>query len=170
MRLLREINAKFEIWLMLWLYGYIIVVVAIEVIRRFGLDFSSLWGEETARYMFVYLTWIGAAAAIKNRTHIRIDLFSNVLPPRGKALLNIFATLCAITFACFAIYLSFDAVSVSFRFGSVTDGLRITKAWFLIAVPFGFSLVLWRSVQSFFIDLSDIRTGTVTEKKETLFN
>jgi TRAP-type C4-dicarboxylate transport system permease small subunit len=170
MRLFREFNDKLEIWLMLWLYGYIIVVVAVEVVRRFGLDFSSLWGEETARYMFVYLTWIGAAAAIKNRTHIRIDLFPNMLSARGKASLNTFATICAMTFACFALYLSIDPVLVSFRFGSVTDGLRITKGWFLLAVPFGFSLVLWRSVQSLLIDIADLRAGTVTERKENLFN
>lgn len=170
MRLLRAINAQCELWLMLWLYAFIIAVVAVEVVRRFLLDFSSLWGEETARYAFVYLTWIGAAAAIKNRSHIRIDVFPNVLPARGQALLNMLATVCAIVFACAALYWSIDPVMVSFRFGSVTDGLRITKAWFLLAVPLGFSLVLWRSLQSLAIDFADLRRGVVTPSSEKLFD
>ena len=170
MRLLRALNAKCELWLMLWLYGYVISVVFVEVVRRFVLDYSSLWGEETARYTFVYLTWIGAAYAIKNRAHIRIDLFSNALPPRGRALLNILASVCAIVFAGFALYWSLEPVTVSFRFGSVTDGLRITKAWFLLAVPFGFALVLWRALQSLRIDLSDLRRGSVTTGSEKLFD
>lgn len=170
MKLLRALNSKLEIWLMIWLYGYIIIVVAVEVFRRFGIDYSSLWGEETARYMFVYMTWIGAAAAIKNRMHIRIDIFANILPLWGKAILNAIAALSGIIFACFALYLSFDPVITSFKFGSVTDGLRITKAWFLLAVPFGFSLVLIRLVQTLLIDLADIRNGTLTESKEKFFN
>ena len=170
MRFVRAFNEKCELWLMLWLYGYIITVISVEVMRRFVLDFSSLWGEETARYAFVYLTWIGAAAAIKSRSHIRIDLFSNVLPPRGKALLNMVASICAIAFACFALYWSIEPVMVSFRFGSVTDGLRVTKAWFLLAVPLGFALVLWRSLQSLLIDFSDLRTGSVTQGSEKLFD
>jgi C4-dicarboxylate transporter DctQ subunit len=127
-------------------------------------------GEETARYTFVYLTWLGAAYAIKIRAHIRIDLLSNALPPRGQALLNILASVCAIVFACFALYWSLEPVAVSFRFGSVSDGLRITKAWFLLAVPLGFALVLWRALQSLHIDLSDLRHGSVTTGSEKLFD
>lgn len=170
MRLLRALNAKCELWLMLWLYGYVISVIAVEVIRRFVFDYSSLWGEETARYTFVYLTWIGAAYAIKVRAHIRIDLLANALPPRGQALLNLLASVCAIVFACFALYWSLEPVAVSFRFGSVSDGLRITKAWFLLAVPLGFALVLWRALQSLYIDLSDLRHGSVTTSSEKLFD
>lgn len=170
MRLLRVLDDQFENWLMLWLYGFIIVVISVEVLRRFVLDFSSLWGEETARYAFVYLTWIGAAAAIRSRAHIRIDLFPNLLPPRGKATLNLLTSICAIAFACAALYWSIDPVIVSFRFGSVTDGLRVTKGWFLLAVPLGFVLVLWRSLQSMAIDVSDLRRGIVTRGSEKLFD
>ena len=148
------------LWLWLWLYGYIITVISIGVIRRFFLDFSSVGGEETARYAFVYVTWIGAPAAIKNRAHTRIDLFSKALPARGKVLLNMVASICAIAFACCALYWSIGPLLVSFHFGSVTDGLRITKAWFLLAVPLGFALVLWRSLQSLSIDVSDLHSGT----------
>ncbi len=61
--LLRRIDGDGERWLLLWLYGYIVMVIFIEVFRRFVLSYSSVWGEETARYAFVYLVWIGAAAA-----------------------------------------------------------------------------------------------------------
>ena len=52
----------------------IVVTIAMEVIRRFVLSYSSIWGEEIARYAFIYLAWIGAAAAVKDRAHIRIDV------------------------------------------------------------------------------------------------
>jgi len=33
----------------------IVVTIAMEVIRRFVLSYSSIWGEEIARYAFIYL-------------------------------------------------------------------------------------------------------------------
>jgi C4-dicarboxylate transporter DctQ subunit len=30
-------------------------------------SYSSIWGEEIVRYSFIYLAWIGAAAAVKER-------------------------------------------------------------------------------------------------------
>jgi hypothetical protein len=32
-----------------------------------GFSYSSIWGEEIVRYSFIYLAWIGAAAAVKER-------------------------------------------------------------------------------------------------------
>lgn len=170
MRVLAILNANVERWAMLWLYAYIVLVTAIEVLRRFVLDMSSLWGEESARYAFIYLTWIGAAAAIRNRSHIRIDILLNALPPRGKACLNTIASLCAIVFASLALYWSVEPVLVSFRFGSVTDGLRITKGWFLIAVPLGFTLVLGRSLEALVHDLTDLVQGRDVWTGEKLFD
>jgi C4-dicarboxylate transporter DctQ subunit len=38
----------------------------IEVLRREVFSYSSIWGEEIVRYSFIYLAWIGAAAAVAN--------------------------------------------------------------------------------------------------------
>ena len=106
--------------------------------RRFGISYSSAWGEETARYAFIYLVWIGAASAVRERAHIRIDVLTNFLPPRGTALLYMFADLLTLLLACGAVYWTIWPVVNSIKFGSVTEGLRVSRAWFLIAVPFGF--------------------------------
>src|SRR3546814_2985083 len=44
-----------ERWMLLFLYSFIVLVIAIEVLRRFVLMYSSVWGEEAARYAFIYL-------------------------------------------------------------------------------------------------------------------
>ena len=46
---LRGIDRNGERYLMLVFYCFIVFVIVTEVIRRFVLDFSSLWGEEAAR-------------------------------------------------------------------------------------------------------------------------
>ncbi len=168
--LLRRLDRDGERWLMLVFYSYIVMVIFLEVLRRFGLAYSSIWGEETARYAFIFLVWIGAAAAVKERAHIRIDVLTHYLPPRGRAALILFGDLLTLTLAGIALYWSLEPVWLSIKWGSVTDGLRITRAWFLIAVPFGFTLIALRLVQSIVRDIADLRAGRAVYTGKRLFD
>lgn len=165
----RAIDENGERWLLLFLYSFIVMVIFIEVVRRFVLLYSSVWGEETARYAFIYLVWIGASAAVRERAHIRIDVITHALPPRGAALLYLFGDLLTLALACFAIYWSLDPVLVSLRFENVTDGLRIVRAWFLIAVPLGFTMIVIRLIQSIIEDVGDLRAGRARAAAGRLF-
>ncbi|MPZ12327.1 MAG: TRAP transporter small permease subunit [Kiloniellaceae bacterium] len=167
---LRWLDENAERWMLLFLYSFIVLVIAIEVIRRFVLMYSSVWGEETARYAFIYLVWIGAAVAVRDRAHIRIDVITHMLPPRGAALVYLLADLLTVALACFAIYWSLDPVLVSWKYGNVTDGLRIIRVWFLLAVPFGFAIMLLRLVQSIRRDVADLREGRAHFTGRKLFD
>lgn len=168
--LFRAIDRNGERWLLLFLYSFIVMAIFIEVVRRFLLLYSSVWGEETARYAFIYLVWIGASAAVRERAHIRIDVITHMLPPRGAAMLYLFGDLLTLALACFAIYWSLDPVMVSLKFENVTDGLRIVRAWFLIAVPLGFSMMVVRLIQSIVQDLGDFRAGRARATGSRLFD
>jgi TRAP-type C4-dicarboxylate transport system permease small subunit len=168
--LLRRIDRNGERVLLLILYAFIVLAIFIEVVRRFVLEYSSVWGEETARYAFIYLVWIGAAVAVKERGHIRIDVLLHYLPPRGVAAFYLIGDVLTVVLACFAIYWSMDPVLVSWKFGNVTDGLRIVRVWFLAAVPLGFSLVVLRLVQSIVRDVADLRAGRPPYTGEKLFD
>ncbi len=169
-RWLHLVDQHGERWLLLSLYAFIVLVIFLEVVRRFVLAYSSIWGEETARFAFVYLVWVGAAVAVKERAHIRIDVITHYLPPRGRALIGIFGDLATLVLAGFALWWSLDPVWVSWKFGSVTDGLRIVKVWFLIAVPFGFSLIILRLLQSIRRDVADLRAGRPVYAGRRLFD
>ncbi len=157
--ILKEFDANGERWLLLVFYTFVVMVIFIEVVRRFVFQYSSIWGEETARYAFIYLVWIGAAAAVKDRAHIRIDIIFKFLPSRGVAFLYLFGDIVTLLFACAALYWSMESVMTSIRFGAATHGLRINQAWFSFAVPFGFSLILIRLLQSIRRDVADLRAG-----------
>jgi len=63
--ILRNIDKNGERYLLLVFYTLVVAVIGVEVIRRFVLSFSSVWGEEVARFAFIYLTWVGASAGVK---------------------------------------------------------------------------------------------------------
>lgn len=158
-RLLHTLNQNAERWAMLVFYSFCCIVIVQEVVRRFVLNYSSAWGEEAARYAFIYLGWIGAAYAVRERAHIRFDFVLQTLKPRPKAAMFIFAELATIVFACIALYWSLHTIGTLLKFEATTPVLRISKAWFEAAVPIAFCLVLLRSLQGIWRDLGDLRAG-----------
>lgn len=168
--MLKSLNKNAERWALLFFYVLLVGAMSIEVLRREVFSYSSIWGEEIVRYSFIYLAWIGAALAVRERAHIRIDVLMHYLGPRTKAVLYMFGDIVMFVVACVAIYWSFETVMVSWKFGSVTDGLRISKVWFLMAVPVGFGLVILRLIQSFIRDINSLRTGSPVFEGNQLFD
>ena len=170
MDILRQIDKNAEKWLLLVFYVMLVVTMAVEVLRREIFAYSSIWGEEIVRYSFIYLAWIGAAAAVKERAHIRIDVVMHYLGPRLKAIFYIFGDVVMLGGAVIALYWSYETVHVSAKFGSVSHGLRISMVWFLMAVPAGFTLMVWRLLQSLARDMRSLRDGTPVFEGDKLFD
>lgn len=169
-RILQELNKNAERWALLVFYVMLVATMFIEVIRREMFAYSSIWGEEIVRYSFIYLAWIGAAAAVKERGHIRIDVLMHYVGARTKAALYILGDLVMLGVSLVALYWSFETVMVSAKFGSVSHGLRISMVWFLAAVPIGFALVIFRLVQSLLRDVHDLRFGRPVFEGDKLFD
>lgn len=168
--MLETFDRNAERWALLVFYTLLVVTMAVEVLRREIFAYSSIWGEEVVRYAFIYLAWVGAAAAVKERAHIRIDVIFVYFPPRGKALLYIFGDLVMLFVAVVALWWSFETVSVSWKFGSVSHGLRVSMVWFLAAVPLGFALMVFRLMQSLVRDVRDLRARRPVYEGERLFD
>jgi C4-dicarboxylate transporter DctQ subunit len=167
---LQRIDRNGERYLMLVLYCFIVFVIVTEVVRRFVLDFSSLWGEEAARFAFIYLGWIGASYAVKQRAHIRFDFLTRALPARAAGCIFLFSELATLVFACFAVYWSLQTLGTMVRFNALSPALRIPQAWFAAAVPLGFAMMVIRVIQSALRDLRDIRGGRMPYAGTLLFD
>jgi TRAP-type C4-dicarboxylate transport system permease small subunit len=75
-------------WFIVGTYAYFCLIILIEVVRRYVFGESSPWGEMTARYAFVYLTYVAAAEAIRHGRHIRIDLVPRRVGPKVRRCLE----------------------------------------------------------------------------------
>lgn len=168
--MLAILDRNAERWALLVFYTLLVVTMAVEVIRREVFNYSSIWGEEVVRYAFIYLVWIGAASAVRERAHIRIDVLFALVGERTKTLLYILGDLVMLVVAVLAVYWSFETLSVSWRFGSVSHGLRISMVWFLAAVPIGFALMIFRLIQSLVRDVADLRAGRPVYEGTRLFD
>ena len=64
-----------------------------------------------------------------------------------------------IAFACIALYWSLHTIRQLLQFDGQAPVLRVNKAWFEAAVPIGFALVIFRSLQGMWRDIGDLRAG-----------
>ncbi len=168
--MLNALDRNAERWALLVFYTLLLTTMAVEVFRREVFQYSSIWGEELVRYSFIYLVWIGAAAAVKERAHIRIDIIFHALPNRGKALLYIFGDLVMLALAIAVVNWTWHSVGTSLRFGSVSHGLRVSMVWFLLAVPIGFALMIARLLQSLYRDFRSLIIGEPIFEGTKLFD
>ncbi|GJL81153.1 MAG: hypothetical protein DHS20C01_07870 [marine bacterium B5-7] len=170
MKLIRFLDKNGEKILSLWLYLFIVVVIFNEVLRRFVLSYSSLWGEETARYSFIYMVWIGASMAVKDRLHIRISIIIDHFGNRMQNFFSALASLLGVALAVIAFRYSMEPFLLSIKYQSVTDGLRIVQAWYLFAVPFGFTLITIRLCQALMEDVHRMVRNQPPKLREKLFS
>lgn len=99
--------ARLEAWmvklaeglLVLLLAGMVVMVFG-NVVLRYGFNSGLNFSEEMSRYMFVWLTFIGAVLAFREYGHVGVETFVRLLGPVGRrvclALTNAIILLCAV--------------------------------------------------------------------------
>jgi len=61
-----------------------VVLVFGNVVLRYGFNSSITVSEEVSRWLFVWITFMGAVVALREHTHLGTDVLVSRLPPLGK--------------------------------------------------------------------------------------
>ena len=74
---------EFLIALMLAL---MVILVFGNVVLRYGFNSGIAISEEVARWLFIWITFLGAVVALRERAHLGVDMLVSRLPVAGKKL------------------------------------------------------------------------------------
>lgn len=129
------------------LYAYLAGIIVFEVFRRYVLSNASSWGEETAIYAFIWMTYFAAARNVRNRGHLSIDILRRHFNRAGKFALNMLSDLCFFILAIIVIITSIKAVAGSMQFGQTFQGAEIPMWLAIVGVPIGWTLIAFRVIQ-----------------------
>jgi TRAP-type C4-dicarboxylate transport system permease small subunit len=61
-----------------------VVLVFGNVVLRYGFNSGILVSEEVSRWLFIWMTFLGAVVALKEHGHLGVDMVVQKLPPIGK--------------------------------------------------------------------------------------
>ncbi len=148
MRLLKLINGKFEEIFLVVILVIMVVLVFLQVCMRYVFQASLSWSEELARYMFLWIIWVGAAYATKEGSHISLDIITSRLPRKGQILTNALKYIIWIAFTIFLAYISWQLTFIIFERGQVSAAMRIPMGFAYASIPTGITLMLIRLIQN----------------------
>jgi len=84
---MKKINDLFfrlaEIMLVIMLTVMVIMVFG-NVVLRYGFNSGLISSEELSRFLFIWITFLGAIVAMRDNAHLGLDTLIRVLPGAGK--------------------------------------------------------------------------------------
>lgn len=153
MKIIRFLDDRFEEVLSVILLAVMVAIVFLQVIMRYVFKASLYWSEEMARYLFLWLIWVGAGWATKIKAHISIDIFVTRMKGKAQKYANFVAFLVWFLFAVLLAYLSTKLTFMIFERGQVSAALRMPMGYAYASIPFGVILMVFRMIQHFIKDL-----------------
>jgi TRAP-type C4-dicarboxylate transport system permease small subunit len=155
----QKIDENIEKWLIGVTYSYFCLIILIEVVRRHVFSATSVWGEMTARYAFVYLVYIAVAEVARTRDHICIDAVPRMLGPRGRLVLYLYFDLLYLVLAALVVWYSLKVMRLQLDTETLMTGFDVNMAFAHAALPLGWGLLIYRVIQRFVRTLQGYRRG-----------
>lgn len=75
------------------------ILVAVQVFCRYVLNSSLFWSEELARYMLVWLSFLGATVAYYRNLHPGVDAFTSRISPEKQRVTRLLVHVSSMTLA-----------------------------------------------------------------------
>ena len=159
---LDKVLTFFEEWTLFITVFVALIALFVNVVLRYGFNYSLAWSEELVREVIIYTTFIGCSAAVKNRSMIKIDASVQLLP-KLKMPLTYFSNFVVMIFAIMMIYYGWMMVVLQYRTHQKTIIMEIPLVFLYAILPLMGIMMLIRAIQVIYQDIMEQRT----EKNET---
>lgn len=123
-------------------------VVFLQFFTRYVLNDSMAWTEEIARYLLIWVTFIGAAIAVRRGTHISVEAVLHFIPARAAPVLRFVIDVITVGFLAL---LCWYAVEITERMQIQTMTVADWPMSIVYGgVAFGCFLMLYRAIRMLF--------------------
>ena len=123
----------------------LLCILTWQIASRWLFDSPSLWSEELARVLFLYMAIIGCGIGIKRDEHVKITFFSDKLPRNLRYSMLFILELCVLATIVTMIYYGYAYTQRNAFFELITLG--ISAYWMNLSLPLGGCFMLFRQLQ-----------------------
>ncbi len=142
-RISDTLNRITEIMLVLILAA-MAVVVFLQVIFRYVLNFPLFWTEEFARYCLVWASLLGSAVAVKRGQHIAVTVLVERFPPALSRVCKVLALIAVVMMLSIILWGGIQLVAITRA--QISPALRMPMSVPYAAIPVGAALMLVHTV------------------------
>jgi TRAP-type C4-dicarboxylate transport system permease small subunit len=157
MKILRWIDkalARFEGWLIVTLLWLMVTFTFVQVCLRGLYTHAHLqwanslmgyldWSEPLVRLLVLWLTFLGASLITGENKHIKIDLFSTLLPLKWQRTRELVLSVVCVVISAIMVKASIDYINMEMEFGG-SMFLNLPNWAGQMILPAGFALILFR--------------------------
>jgi TRAP-type C4-dicarboxylate transport system permease small subunit len=145
---LDRLLGRLEAMLLAAMVAAITAVTFAQVFTRYVTENPLIWTEEVARYLFVWITLIGAAAAVRTHGHYGLDILRYYAPPLRPVL----GALTMLVVAAFLALLLYTGIAETRQAAlQMSPALQVRMHWAYLALPVGAALALWHVIAHWLI-------------------
>ena len=120
-----------------------------QVGLRYVFGLGVPWGAGAVINLVVWAVFVGSSEAIRQDTHIRLEVLVEQLPPRARQAVEIASDLCCLVFSITVAVLAFQFEGFLYHSGEVSPSTYLPEYVLFFALPLGASLMSLRFLQLF---------------------
>jgi TRAP-type C4-dicarboxylate transport system permease small subunit len=121
------------------LFSTMVAVTAIGVFFRYVLNSALPWAEEADRYLFIWLSFVGASITMRRKAHIAVDILVRSFEPALRKWVALLAQVGVLGFLGVVFWASWPVIEVTSHTQATATGIPIS--WVYLAAPVGCILI-----------------------------
>lgn len=153
LRLLDRVLSFFETWTLFITVFVALIALFVNVVLRYGFNYSLAWSEELIRIVIIYTTLIGCGAAVKSGAMIKIDALVQIVP-RLKAPLAYFSNGVTLIFSAMMVYFGWQIAALQAQTCQKTVIMEIPYVLIYSFLPLMGVLMGIRTLQVLYRDIT----------------
>ncbi|THB75880.1 MAG: TRAP transporter small permease [Desulfobacteraceae bacterium] len=135
-----------EEWTLFIIVTAALLSLFVNVVLRYGFNYTLAWSEELVRIVIIYSTFVGASVAVKQRAMIRIDAIVQIFP-RLKPGLTFVTNLLMLGWAGMMVYYGYKMTHLQYLTNQKTIIMQIPLVIIYAIMPVMGVMVFIRTVQ-----------------------
>ncbi|MDR1247749.1 MAG: TRAP transporter small permease [Treponema sp.] len=158
-KVLKFLDDHLEEYFVCLLMGYFVTVTVLQVVFRFFLKIPAAWTEETARYSFIWMTFLGSSLVAKLKTHIRVDILESNLTGKTRLGMNLFSQVVFLLFGVICTIIGIRMCASLVTRPQLSPVLKIPMQYIYASFPIGMGLMSMRIVRGLIAQIIGLADG-----------
>lgn len=140
-----------------------LLIVFANFVSRYVFHSSLPWGEEAARYLMIWATFVAASLGVKKGAHITLDILIVYMSEKNQKRLRAISYILSMIYCVLILFIGVPFIFNLIEKGQVSPALQIPVHFIYASIVIGTILMLIRYILLF---VSDIIRSEGVEKPE----
>jgi TRAP-type C4-dicarboxylate transport system permease small subunit len=128
-----------------WSAGICLLIITgvlfVNSMARYFAGIAFIGGEELARLLMVWLTFLGSYLLVRIQGHVTVDILPQVMPPLGLRILIIAVGLVGAVTMVWVARIGWDLAIFIMSTDQMMSSLPIRRGWLYFSIPIGTGLM-----------------------------